>query len=104
MKNNITNVMIEYIPNEDIFSEDDESIYQLKKAVEALPQADKIIFVMYCETGSLRKVGKELGVSHTIIYKEITRIKKQIYDYIKTNYNNNNSVLLDRFKRCYNIA
>lgn len=104
MKNNITNVMNEYIPNEDIFSEDDENMYKIKKAIDALPQADKIIFVMYCETGSLRKVGKELGVSHTIIYKEITRIKRKIYDYIKTNSNNSDNLLLDRFKRCCNIA
>lgn len=95
--------MNDYCPNEDIFSEDEEYIYQLKKAVEALPQADKIIFVMYCESGSLRKVGKELGLSHTIIYKEITRIKKMIYDFVRTNFNNSNGLLLDRFKRCCNI-
>ena len=51
---------------------------------------------MYAEYGSLRKVGKQLGVSHSIIYKNIMRIKKQIYDYIKTNCDNDE--LIDRLR------
>lgn len=72
--------MEDYKPNYDIFCEDDELITDIKKAVQNLPDADRIIFIIYAETGSLREVGKKLGVSHTTIYKEIKRIKKQILD------------------------
>lgn len=99
----ITEVMNEYKPNNDIWSDDEEYMYQLKMALDSLQPADKIIFVMYCEMGSLRKVGKELGVSHTIIYKHIQKIKKEIYDYIKINFACSNNLLLNRFKRLYNF-
>lgn len=97
---NIVEIMNEYKPNCDIWTEDGTMMFQLKTALEALPPADKIIMLIYCECGSLRDAGKELGVSHTIIYKQIQKIKRQIYDYIKVNFDGNNSKLLDRFERC----
>jgi transcriptional regulator of aromatic amino acid metabolism len=51
---------------------------KIKKAVDKLEDGDKIIFIMYCECGSMRDLGKQLGVSHTAIWKIITKIKKQI--------------------------
>ena len=104
MKMNITEIMNEYKPNLDICSENDDEMLLIKNAIDNLTNSDKIIFIMYCELGSLRKVGKELGVSHTIIYKEITKIKNKIYDYIKNVTVSNNNLLLDRFKRCNNIV
>lgn len=103
MKNKIMDVMSEYKANEDMFSDEEEYIYQLKKALDALNPADKIIMLMYCENGSLRETGKELGVSHTIVYKQIQKIRQQMYDYIKVNFDGNNSLLLNRFKRLYNF-
>lgn len=83
--------MIEdYKPNDDLFSEEDSEITMLKHAVEKLNPADKIIFLMYCEIGSLRKVGKELGVSAGTIFKEIRRIKELIKEWCNNNYPNNN--------------
>lgn len=99
-KMNVVEIMNEYKPSVDIFTEDDNSMFQLKTALEALPPADKIIMLIYCESGSLRNAGKKLGVSHTIIYKQIQKIKKQMYDYIKVNFDGNNNLLLDRFKQC----
>lgn len=96
---NIQDLTIDYQPNEDIFSDDDEEMYQLKCALNALPPAEKIIMLIYCEEGSLRRTGKMLGVSHTIIYKQIKKIKKQMYDYIKTTYGDSNSLLLSRLKK-----
>lgn len=103
MKNKITELINDYRVDEDLFTDDEDYMIQLKKALNNLSDADKIIFVMYCESGSLRKVGKELGVSHTIVYKQVQRIKKQMYDYIKLNFNGNNNLLLDRFKRICNF-
>lgn len=76
--NDLKKIMKEYAPNNDIFCEDDELMMKIKKAVERLEDGDKIIFIMYCECGSMRDLGKQLGVSHTAIWKIITKIKKQI--------------------------
>lgn len=76
-------------PVEDIWTEEDEEIIMLKKAVQSLSPADRIIFLLYAEYGSLRQVGKELGVSHTTIYKQINLIKSQIREWCNNNYPNN---------------
>lgn len=76
-------------PQVDIFTEEEEDMIMLKQAVQALPPADKIIFLLYCEYGSLRDVGKELGVSHTTIYKQINLIKSQIKKWCNNNYPDN---------------
>jgi hypothetical protein len=95
---NLKRVMEDYEPDDSIMREYDDSILILKKALQNLDDADRIIFVLYCEYGSLRKVGKQLGVSHSIIYKNISRIKKEIYDYIRLNCADCDSVFLDRLK------
>ena len=76
MLNNINKVWDEYKPDNSRWREDSDDVLMLKEAVSNLSDADRIIFVMYAEYGSLRKVGKQLGVSHSIIYKNIMRIKK----------------------------
>lgn len=97
---NIAKMIDEYVPDKD---NDDDDIYHLKCALNALSPADKVIMVIYCEQGSLRKTGQILGVSHTIVYKQIKKIKKQMYDYLRTIYDNSNSVLLNRFERLYSV-
>lgn len=99
---NLKNVMEDYKPDYSIWREDDEDMLMLKMALDSLEESDRIIFVLYAEWGSLRKVGKKLGVSHSIIYKNISRIKRELYDFIKANCNNDNSVLLERFNIMFN--
>lgn len=98
---NLKKVMEDYKPDETIWREDDDDMLLLKRALDSLEDSDRIIFVLYAEWGSLRKVGKKLGVSHSIIYKNISRIKRQMYDYIKVNCTDGDSLLLDRFKRIF---
>lgn len=95
---NLEKIINEYEVNEGIFNDDDHHIHILKKAINNLNPSDKIIFVLYAEYQSLRKVGEILGVSHTIVFKEIKKINKQIYDYIKINSNGSNNELLNRFE------
>lgn len=102
MLNNINAVMDEYKPDESIWREYNDDMLLLKQALSSLSDADRVIFVLYSEYGSLRKVGKKLGVSHSIIYKNITRIKKEIYDFIRVNCNNSNSSLCNRFEQLFN--
>lgn len=96
MLNNINAVMNEYKPDESIWREYNDDMLMLKQALSSLSDADRVIFVLYCEYGSLRKVGKKLGVSHSIIYKNISRIKKEIYDYVRL-YSDNEE-LIDRLR------
>ena len=102
MLNNLNAVMDEYKPDESIWREYNDDMLLLKKAIENLSDADRIIFVMYSEYGSLRKVGKQLGISHSIIYKNISRIKKEIYDYFRVNCDNSDSSLYNRFEQLFN--
>lgn len=83
--NNLNKVMEDYRPDESIWREYDDELLWVKRAMDELSDADRIIFVLYCEYGSLRKVGKRLGCSHSIIYKNIRRIKLQMLDWLKNN-------------------
>lgn len=96
-KLDIQKIMNDYIPDEGIWREDDDTVYWLKKAMQHLEPADRVIFLLYCELGSLRLVGKVLGVSHSIIYKNIKRIRQEMYDYIKVNCTECDSVFSGRF-------
>lgn len=85
---NLNRVLEDYKADYSIWREDDDDMMNLKQAIDSLSESDRIIFVLYAEYGSLRKVGKQLGVSHSIIYKNVRRIKLQMLDWIKENTNN----------------
>lgn len=78
MLKELKDIMDEYKPDESIFTNDDWKMYKLKKALSKLSEPDRIIFILYCETGSLREVGKILGVSHTTVYTHIKELKEKI--------------------------
>lgn len=78
MINNIKELLDEYKPDNNIFTEDDDMMIKMKQSVQNLSDADRIIFILYCESGSLREVGKILGVSHTTVFKQIKEIKQRI--------------------------
>lgn len=80
MITNIKELIDEYKPDHSIFTDDDDMMIKIKEAVQRLSDADRIIFILYCETGSLREVGKVLGVSHTTVFKAIKDIKQRILD------------------------
>ena len=80
--------MEDYEPDETIWREYSDDILNIKQAMDSLSDADRIIFALYCEYGSLRKVGKKLGVSHSIIYKNVRRIKLQMLEWLKDNTGN----------------
>lgn len=80
MITNIKELIDEYKPDYSIFTDDDDMMIKIKEAVQRLSDADRIIFILYCETGSLREVGKVLGVSHTTVFKAIKDIKQRILD------------------------
>lgn len=68
------------------FNDEPEKVARVKEIIDTkLCDVDRILFVMYCEAGSLRKLAKRMGFSHMTLQKEISRIRQTILDeYNKT--------------------
>lgn len=82
-KIDINKLIMEYEPDDSIWREEDDIVYNYKKAISKLDNADKVIFLLYVHTQSLRETGKILGVSHTTVFKEIKIIKDKIENYVR---------------------
>lgn len=61
----------------DIMSMDDEQ-YRLMEALQKLDTADYVMFCLYTEMASERKLAKYLKMSRTPISNELRRIKEEI--------------------------
>lgn len=62
----------------DIMCDDRQKVRVAKLAVGMLDEADRIIWCLAMDQESSRKVGKILGVSHSTVLKQLTRIKAEI--------------------------
>lgn len=72
----------DYRFNPSILCEDDPKVAKVKAIIEKrLTQADRTIILLYAETGSYRKLGQMLGLSHMTARREIMRIRKTILSY-----------------------
>lgn len=78
----IRNIMEQFKP--DILT-DSEEMYMLKQSMQKLQKSDQIIFALYAELESERKVADLLGVSRSPIHKALTKIKEEI---LKNTQNN----------------
>lgn len=71
----------DYTYDPSIFNEEPEKIRRAKQVIMLeLNPVDRILFLMYLDCGSLRRMGAHFGVSHTTLAKEIRRIKQEIID------------------------
>lgn len=73
-------IVADYEYNPDIMSEDEPDVRMYKWALSKLPEGDRIIFILYADMESSRKVGALLGVSHNTILKEVNKIRKKIFE------------------------
>lgn len=71
-------IVAEYQPQEDIFCEDSPTVAQCKKALAALPDADRQLFILYAEMGNVRKLSQILGVSSSTLHYRILKIKNRL--------------------------
>lgn len=71
----LRNIMSEYVPDQ---LNDSEELYNIKQAIQTLPKSDQIIFILYTELESEKKVSDLLGVSRSPIHKVLSAIKKEI--------------------------
>lgn len=70
----------EYEEKEMDMMQDTDELISLYDAIKTLNEADKIILYLYAELGSLRAVGRTLGVSYTTARKAVLEIKDKIFD------------------------
>ena len=68
----------EYDAEAHLLSEDDERPFLIKKAMSKLDKSDYIIFCLYMEYKSERKVAQLLGCSRTPLHNNIVKTKEQI--------------------------
>lgn len=72
----------------DADSPDTEKVQKAKYIIGRLPLEDRTLIVKYIEVsghgeGGLRELGKEYGLSHTAIAKEIKRVRQRILEEYK---------------------
>lgn len=79
----IKKIYNDYLYTEDNWDEENK-VHFAKLALTQLSDADRIIWVLYTDLQSSRKVGKILGVSHNIVLREVHRIRAEILEH----YNN----------------
>ena len=71
----------DYVYNDDIFNPEPERVRRCKEIIaNELAPADRVIITLYAELGSLRKLGRLLGVSHTTAAGEVRRIRNIIFE------------------------
>ena len=78
----LKDILKEYEYEENIFTLDDPRVVAIKWALSQIPDADRIIYCLWLDQESSRKVGQILGVSHSTILKELKRIKNEILELI----------------------
>jgi len=72
----------DYAPNPDaLFNEEDDRIRRLKAVIaDALEPWERNVIILYADCGSLRKLGKRLGLSHSSVRRVVDEIKAKILD------------------------
>lgn len=61
------------------FCADEARVKLLKKILkERLTDVERTLIILYIDYQSYRKLGKRLGLSHTVVAKEIRRIKEKV--------------------------
>lgn len=70
----------EYENKEEDMMNDTDELLEVYDAINTLNDADKIILYLYAELGSLRAVGRCLGVSYSTARKAVIEIKNKIYE------------------------
>lgn len=71
----------EFNPEKDMW-EEDERIYKIKKAMSMLEKSEYIIYCLYLNYQSERKVAKLLGVSRTPINRELKKITNKLKELV----------------------
>ncbi len=79
----------DYVYDPDMFSTEPGKTARLKWIIEhKLNDVDRTLIILYTDCQSTRKLGRRLGISHSLVAREIRRIRENIlreYEKIKDN-------------------
>lgn len=64
----------------EMLKDEGDTAQRAKHALSLLPLVDRTIMVLYAECGSLRRLGRMLGVSRMTAQKEVKRIRKELME------------------------
>ncbi|WP_295878794.1 sigma factor-like helix-turn-helix DNA-binding protein [uncultured Alistipes sp.] len=68
----------EYTASKGVFDEDDARVRRCKDALRRLSGVDRRLFILYAESGSVRKMSQMLGVSKSTVQNRVTEIRRKI--------------------------
>jgi DNA-directed RNA polymerase specialized sigma24 family protein len=68
----------EYTASKGVFDEDDARVRRCKAALRRLSDADRRLFILYAETGSVRKLSHTLGVSKSTVQNRVSEIRRKL--------------------------
>lgn len=71
-------IALDYAFDPSIFNDEPDKVARVKKIISELPKVDRLLFLMYVDCGSLRKLAARLSISYVTLQKEITRIRRAI--------------------------
>lgn len=78
----LKDILKEYEFNDDIMCEDSQKVRIAKMALSRINESDRIIWCLALEKQSSREVGKILGCSHSLVLKQLKKIKEEILYHI----------------------
>lgn len=70
----------EYTARKGVFDEDDARVRRCKEALRRLSDTDRRLFILYADTGSVRKLSQMLGVSKSTVQNRVTEIRRKIIE------------------------
>lgn len=74
-------IRAEYEFDDSVFCRDEGRVRLLKYILrECLSDVDRTLIILYIDCHSYRKLGERLGLSHTVVAKEIRRIKAKVLE------------------------
>lgn len=68
----------EYTVSKGVFDEDDARVGRCKAALRRLSDSDRRLFILYADTGSVRKLSQMLGVSKSTVQNRVTEIRREL--------------------------
>lgn len=68
----------EYTASKGVFDEDDARVRRCKAALRRLSESDRRLFILYADTGSVRKLSHTLGVSKSTVQNRVSEIRRKL--------------------------
>lgn len=68
----------EYTVSKGVFDEDDARVRRCKAALRRLSDSDRRLFILYADTGSVRKLSQMLGVSKSTVQNRVSEIRREL--------------------------